>query len=114
MITLATLAAAAVAATLLVGLAMAAGKHRTPAGTEQQEVWLVAHAPDRLRRAMRFVDRRVAGGIAVALAFVVVLLGAMLVGWLLESVDDNTGFAQWDKSAAQWGADNATLVWALA
>ncbi len=54
------------------------------------------------------LDRRFAGGIAVATAFAVVLSAASLVGWIFSGVDDATGFARWDESAAEFGRDNAT------
>ena len=50
------------------------------------------------------------GGAAVAVTFVVVLVTALFLGWILDSVDDESGFARWDESAAEWGAQNATAL----
>ncbi len=76
--------------------------------TERQERWLVRHAPQRLQPILRHVDRRVAGGVMVAAAFTAVLVCALAVGWLLDSIDRRDGFARWDDSAARWGAEHAT------
>ncbi|HEY3485908.1 MAG TPA: phosphatase PAP2 family protein, partial [Ilumatobacteraceae bacterium] len=65
-------------------------------------------APERVRPALRHVDRRVVGGAAVAVAFMVLLAAALLVGWIFDTIDTSRGFAQWDESAAEWGATNAT------
>jgi len=103
--------AAAVAIVLvgikLVGITVGSGSTE-PLDTERSERWLIAHAPNSIRPLLRRVDRRVAGGVLAAAAFVSVLVGAMLVGWLFDSIDSNHGFARWDRSAAQWGADHAT------
>lgn len=111
MIALTVVAVAAVATLLLVGLdlllASRPGRRAAPLDTEQQERWLVRHAPARLRPALRVVDRRVAGGAVVAVSFVVVFGGALIVGWVADSIDRNDGFARWDRSAAEWGAAHA-------
>ncbi len=57
---------------------------------------------------LRTLDRHVVGGAAVAVTFVVVLVTALFLGWVLDSVDDESGFARWDEAAAEWGAQNAT------
>jgi membrane-associated phospholipid phosphatase len=75
---------------------------------ERPERWLVTHAPRRLRPAMQHADRRVVGGAATVVVFVVVFAAALSVGWIFDTVDTGGGFARWDESAAEWGAHNAT------
>lgn len=84
-----------------------------PLDVERDEQWLVRHAPGWLADALRYADRRVAGGAAVAALFAVVLAAALFVGWVFSTLDDDSrgearGFAAWDESAAEWGARNAT------
>jgi undecaprenyl-diphosphatase len=83
-------------------------RRNAPLDTEKEERWFVRHAPSPLRRFLYFADRRVVGGAALAFIFVVVLVAAALVGWVFDSVDENSGFARYDKSAAQFGADHAS------
>lgn len=66
------------------------------------------HMPQRWVPLARVLDRRILGGIAVVVTMSVVFVGALVVGWLLDSVGRNSGFAAFDESAAQWGAENAT------
>lgn len=114
MITLAVLAVA----TVLTGLAAMLvnvtdrGWHRRaqPLDTERQEIWLIAHAPLRLRAALRYADRRVIGGVVMAAGLSVVFVVALFLGWMLDSIDGERGFARWDQAAAQWGADHATAT----
>jgi uncharacterized protein (TIGR03382 family) len=106
--TLVVLACAAALTLVLVAGAALFGPKRAPLDTERQERWLVRHAPARLQPVLRYVDRKVAGGIMVAVAFASLFAGALLVGSVFDSIDRNRGFARWDKSAAQWGADHAT------
>jgi undecaprenyl-diphosphatase len=79
-----------------------------PVDPEESERWLIRHSPPRLRRTMSAVDRRVIGGVGVAVALAVVFVAAVVVGWLFEAIDTNRGIARWDESAAEWGAANAT------
>ncbi len=108
MIVAVVLAAAAAATALLVGGNAVVGRRPRPLDTERQERWLVSKAPGRWQPALRAVDRRVAGGVIVAASFATVTVGALIVGWVLQSVDNHEGFARWDRSAAQWGADHST------
>ena len=106
MILATVLAVAAVVGLVLVGLELRPAAR--PLDTEREERWLVAHAPARLRPVLHHVDRRVAGGVMVGAAFVVLLVAGALVGWLLDSIDEGRGFARWDRSAAAYGARHAT------
>jgi undecaprenyl-diphosphatase len=96
-----------VAVGLLAYLAMAVFARRsTPLDTEKEERWFVVHAPAPLRRALQYVDRRVVGGAALVFVFSVLFLSAMLVGWIFDTIDEDRGFAQFDESAAEFGAEN--------
>ncbi len=85
-------------------------RHSAPLDTERQERWFVEHAPAPLRRMLRFAERRVVGGAAVLVLFTVALLASTLVGWILDTTDENRGFARWDQSAAEWGAEHGTTA----
>lgn len=84
------------------------GRRATPLDTEREERWFVAHAPAPLQRILRRAERRAAGGAAVVLLFGVLLVAGSLVGWILDTTDENRGFARWDQSAAEWGAEHGT------
>lgn len=91
----------------LVGANLAFGAHR-PLDTEQPERWLIRHAPSSLRPLVRRVDRRIVGGVAVAASLLVVAIGGVAVGTIFDAVDNERGVADWDESAAEWGASHAT------
>jgi undecaprenyl-diphosphatase len=57
---------------------------------------------------LHFVDRRVVGGAALAFVFVVVLAAAATIGWIFDTVDEDRGFARWDQSAAEFGAEHSS------
>ena len=104
-----------VGAALVIGLCLALAVNlrpgpAAPLDSEEQERWLVTHAPKRLQRALRYADRRVVGGSAVAVIFVVVFAGALAVGWVFDTIDESRGFARWDNSAARWGGEHATAT----
>ena len=107
MIPLTVLAAAVLTAVVLASIRKFAS-HGEPLDAERPEQWLVVHSPARLRRGLRAIDRRVAGGVAVAVAFATMFGCALAVGWILSNMDDGSGIAQWDEAAAEWGARNAT------
>ena len=83
-------------------------KRDAPLDTEKEERWFVVHAPAPLRRMLHYVDRRVVGGAALAFIFTVVLVTATTVGWIFDSIDEGRGFARWDQSAAEFGAENSS------
>jgi undecaprenyl-diphosphatase len=97
-----------VAGLLAYGVLSVFAKRDAPLDTEKEERWFVLHAPGPLRRFLYFADRRVVGGAALAFIFVIVLVAAALIGWVFDSIDENSGFARFDKSAAQFGADHAS------
>lgn len=75
-------------------------------GVEKTERWVIQHAPGPLQRVLRYGDRKTVGGVLTALAFVLVFGVASLLGFLLDAIDNNRGIANWDESAAEWGATN--------
>jgi undecaprenyl-diphosphatase len=112
--TIAVLLTGLVGAAVLIGVAAlrGGGRHRLadPSDTDPAEHWVlrrVEGAP-RLRRALEHADRRVAGGVAVALAFVVVFVAALFIGWVFDTIDTGRGFARWDQSVADWGPEHTT------
>ena len=76
------------------------------------EHWLVTHLAQRprLRTAVEHTDRRVLGGLAVGISFLMVFTAALIVGWVFESIDTGRGLARWDQSVAEWGPDHATTA----
>ncbi len=80
-----------------------------PADPVATEHWLVqrAAARRRLTSVLDAADRRVAGGVVLAIAFVVVLVAALIVGWVFDSIGTTRGVARWDQSVADWGPDHA-------
>lgn len=84
------------------------GANTSPLDTERTEQWFVRHAPRPIRHVLQRADKRFAGGALVAVVFVMLLLASVAVGWILDTVDENRGFARWDESAAKWGSAHAT------
>src|SRR5215203_1090543 len=77
---------------------------------EAAEHWIIVHTAKhpRVNRVLRSADRRVFGGVAVAVCFVVLVGSALFVGWILDTVESNRGFARWDSTVADWGSENAS------
>jgi membrane-associated phospholipid phosphatase len=65
------------------------------------------HPPMRRIIRTRF-DATTLTGLALTVALALVIGGTIAITSLLEMVHTNTGFAKWDASFAQWGADHAT------
>ena len=98
-----------VAAGLLTYLVLIAFARRsTPLDTEREERWFVVHAPAPLRRVLHYVDRRVVGGAALVFLFALVFVAALSVGWIFDTIDEEQGFARFDRAASEFGADNQT------
>lgn len=111
--TLAVLLAGMLGALVLVSLAAFRGSGRQlrdPADVEPVEHWLLVRVErrPRLHRVLARADRRVVGGVAVLVGFGIVLVAALLVGWVFDTVDSGRGFARWDQSVADWGPEHAT------
>lgn len=63
----------------------------------------------RWRRALRArVDPATATGLALTVAFALLVLGAAVGGVVLAMVRSNTGLERWDMRLARWGAANAS------
>jgi len=86
------------------------GRRDAPLDVEREERWFVAHAPDRVRTVLRHADRRVAGGGALVIVFTIVFVAATAVGWIFDTIDENQGFARFDQSAAEFGAEHETAA----
>ena len=84
----------------------------TKSKPEVAEHWILVHTAKhkRLNRILRSADRRVVGGVAVAVSLVALLVAAVLVGWILETVDSNRGFARWDSTVADWGTSHRSTI----
>lgn len=78
---------------------------------ERAERWFLRHLPRRIRVVLLRWDRRWAGASLVVTALAIVVAGAALVGWVLDTVDENRGPARWDQSAAEWGSNHVTPGW---
>ena len=79
---------------------------------EAAEHWIIVHTAQhrRLNRLLRSADRRVFGGVAVAVCLAALLVAAILVGWILDTVESDRGFARWGSTIADWGAANSSTV----
>ncbi len=113
--TFAVILVSVLAAALLVALGWLRGTRRHPDDVidpNETEHWLLQRAKDhpRLRRVLSTMDQRVIGGAAVAVSFVVLFVGALIVGAVFDTVDTTRGFARWDQSVSQWGPDHATTT----
>lgn len=76
---------------------------------EQRQVERVVRRSHRLRaRVRRRVDRWSAGTVLLVSSMAVLLSVAVVVGLLLDMIDENAGLARADASVARWGADHAT------
>jgi membrane-associated phospholipid phosphatase len=107
---IASLIGATVGALVVVLAAEALGRGSVVGDTEGTERWLVDRI-DRLpgvRRVIAVADRYVWGGAMVALGWIAVTATAAAVGWIFSTIDDDSGFARFDESVAQWGSDAAT------
>jgi len=104
----ATLAAGAIGA--LVGAALARRWPKVPApSVAPTTISETVHEHPPLRRLIRSrLDASTLTGFALTVALALVVVGTIAITSLLEMVNTNTGFAQWDASFAQWGADHAT------
>lgn len=108
MVVLVIIVVGLVGAVALVGLRSAMSSV-DPVDSQRAERWLIAHAPSTLRRTLRSLDRRVVGGVLVAVSFIVVFATAIIVGWILSGTNNSTGISRWDLAAGEWGRDNATV-----
>jgi len=113
--TVAVLLVSVVAGTLLVALGLWRGTKRHPDDVidpDATEHWLLRRVKDhpRLRRAFATMDKRVIGGVGVAVSFVVLFAAALIVGAVFDTIDTSRGFARWDQAVSQWGPDHSTTA----
>src|SRR5262245_63188785 len=78
-----------------------------PAAEERGLVRWLAHHP-RLAETARAIDRRVIGGLMLAVALLIAFVTALAVGVVFDMVDQNAGLARWDSAVASWGSRHAT------
>ena len=80
-----------------------------PLDPEPQKHWLVEKVSDRPKLA-RFVeerlDRKTAGGLLLTAGVVGLVLIVGVVGSIFDSLDENSGFAEFDEAVAEFGAAN--------
>ena len=115
LVTLAVLLVSVLAAAVLLTLGYRKASRTSPDDPiepSQTEHWLVERVADhpRLRRVLASTDRRVVGGVAVAISFAVLFVAAVVVGAVLDMVDSGRGFARWDQAVSQWGPDHASTT----
>lgn len=81
-----------------------------PIDVRPETSWLVRKLAQR-PRAAAFVRRRLdparAGGLLLTAGLGVVFVLAVVVGWVFDSLDEQTGFARFDESVAEFGANHA-------
>ena len=56
----------------------------------------------------RRLDRTTASGLLLTVSISAIFVLALIAGWVFDTLDEASGFAEFDESVAQWGADNAT------
>ena len=78
---------------------------RASAPTIKREV---ASSPERVRWLQSRLDPETATGFALTAALALVLGAGLGIGLLLVMISSHTGLANYDLSAARWGADHAT------
>ena len=104
-----------VVSVVLAGVAAAVtaspGIHADPVdpAAEQRRVERALRRRPALRSLLRRrLDRWSVGALALVASSIVLLAVAVLVGLLLDMIDDDAGLAGLDASVANWGADHAT------
>ena len=108
----------AVVAALVVFILSAVRTHPDPidtAGEERFFISRIARHPRMLRFLRQRLDRRTAGGLVLTMCLLVTFAVALVVGVVLDMVDNTTGLAALDDGLARWGAEHAdsTAVGAL-
>jgi membrane-associated phospholipid phosphatase len=81
-----------------------------PADPEAEERWLLRWlgSHPRVGATARAIDRRVIGGLMLAIALSIAFVTALVVGVVLDMVDRNAGLARWDSAVAEWGSHHAS------
>ena len=81
-----------------------------PAAEKQWLVRALAHRPRIAAFVRRRLDATRAGGLMLTIGLAVVFGLALVAGWILDTIDEQGGFAQFDESVAEFGARNATTA----
>lgn len=75
--------------------------------TNRMVRWLSRH-PRLAAFVARRLDASTAGGLLLTLSVAAIFFLSLFAGWVFDSLDENSGFAQLDEAVAEWGAENAT------
>ncbi|MEQ1698497.1 MAG: phosphatase PAP2 family protein [Ilumatobacteraceae bacterium] len=75
-----------------------------PAGAEQAVRRSILRHPKLVRFLRERTDRRSAGGYLVTASLVVLFVVSIVVGVVLDMIDDNNALARADRSVASWGS----------
>ncbi len=97
----------------VIAFALSASRHVDvdpidPAAEERAVVRFLGRHP-RLRRFVRQrLDRETAGGLLLTISFGIVFLVALVVGVVLDMIDEGSGLAAFDDEVAEWGSEHAS------
>jgi membrane-associated phospholipid phosphatase len=102
-------------AAAVVGFVMSASRHLhidpfDPTNEEQalrRSLWRHPRVARFLRERM---DRRTAGGFLLTASIVVLFVVSIIVGVLLDMIDNNSGLASADRAVASWGTRNGSTT----
>lgn len=78
---------------------------------EKEERWLVRalwRHPGVAAFVRRRLDSTTAGGLLLTISVSVIFGLSLFAGWVFDSLDETSGFAQFDEAVAEWGAANAS------
>ncbi len=110
----AVLAIGILVALSMAAISMAAETRVGPVDPDTEKhrlVRFVSRFPRFARFVRRRLDRSTAGGLLLTVGFVVVLFLAVFVGWIFDTVDQESGFARFDMAVAEFGAGHADSFW---
>ena len=79
-----------------------------PAAEERALVRWLDRRPRLAQFLRRRFDRRTRGGFLLTASFLIVLVVGIVIGVLLDMIEDGTGLARFDESVARWGSDHAS------
>ncbi|MDY7105805.1 MAG: phosphatase PAP2 family protein [Actinomycetota bacterium] len=82
-----------------------------PIDPANEEAWMVDHArrsPHLVGFLRRRVDPRRTAGLMLTVHFAVVLACALVVGLVLDMIDENVGIARFDERISRWGVEHAS------
>lgn len=79
-----------------------------PAAEERAVAGAISRRPRLARFLRERLDRESAGGLLLTVGFLIVLVVALVLGVLLDMIDEQGGLAELDDSVSEWGAEHAT------